>query len=148
LGKRVLFREFPDVTENVEKFKLVLVDAPCTGSGTIGRAPWLTIHIDKNFINSIRATQEKILQQASSFVCDGGLLAYITCSLLTKENEEVIRNFLSSNEEFSIVDIEDYWLEVFNQQLPEKLKPAKPFLRLLPSVLGTDGFFMAILQKR
>ncbi len=120
---------------------LVVVDAPCSGTGTLRRNPELKRRHGSEEIARLSALQGSILTRFAPLVRPGGRLAYITCSLLAEENEAVVEKFLS---EFGD----------FQAELPEwakaHLPPAAqrgPFVVLDPVVTGTDGFFVAILRR-
>ena len=126
------------------KFHRVLVDAPCSGTGSWRRNPdvrWST-HAAK--LDELIALQSSILERAARFVQPGGYLIYATCSLLPQENDEQIKSFLSTREDFELVNARKIW-----EQLSDKAWPSgeEQFLRLSPARHGTDGFFTAILRK-
>ncbi len=83
-------------------FDGVLVDAPCTGSGTWRRAPDLRWRTQANSAEIMAKTQKDLLQKGASQTQKGGLLVYSTCSIFTKENQEVIEHFLRHNPDFSL----------------------------------------------
>jgi len=121
-----------------EKFDQVLVDAPCSGTGTLRRNPeikWRTKALD---LEGYAATQKTILQNAAPAVKKGGHLIYCTCSLMPAENEDVIRQFLVNNPQFILAPIP----EAIKKPLIDK----NGFFRTYPHLHNTDGFFGAILQ--
>lgn len=121
-----------------EKFDQVLVDAPCSGTGTLRRNPeikWRTKALD---LEGYAATQKTILQNAAPAVKKGGRLIYCTCSLMPAENEDVIRHFLMKNPQFTLGTIP----EIIKKPLIDK----SGFFRTYPHIHNTDGFFGAILQ--
>jgi len=123
-------------------FDRVLVDAPCAGLGVIRRNPegkWWREAAD---ITRLAATQQTILDNASSAVASGGLILYATCSTTTVENETVIDNFLSQHQEFMIEDLRPIF-----PQFSELLTP-QGFFRSWPHRHGLDGFFAARLRKK
>ena len=122
-----------------EKFDQVLVDAPCSGTGTLRHNPeikWRTKALD---LEGYAVTQKTILQNAASAVKKGGRLIYCTCSLLPAENEDVIRHFLTNNHQFTLGPIP----EAIKKPLIDK----NGFFRTYPHIHNTDGFFGAILQR-
>jgi 16S rRNA (cytosine967-C5)-methyltransferase len=122
-----------------EKFDQVLVDAPCSGTGTLRRNPeikWRTQTLD---LEGYATTQKTILQNAAPAVKKGGRLIYCTCSLLPAENEDVIRQFLVNNPQFILAPIP----EAIKKSLIDK----SGFFRTYPHLHNTDGFFGAILQR-
>ena len=123
------------------KIDRVLVDAPCSGTGTLRRNPdikWRAIDVEK-----LVATQRAILAAASTLVKPGGRLVYATCSLLRAENEDVIADFLAGHPDFVIVPAADVLA-----RRHVALTPDSEFLQLLPHRQGTDGFFAAVLERR
>ena len=128
------------------KIDRVLVDAPCSGTGTLRRNPdikWR--HID---LEQLAQTQSAILASASTLVKPGGRLVYATCSLLRKENEEVVSNFLAAHPDFNPLPV----AEILTRR--QVLLPAETFLsqefllRLLPHRHRTDGFFAVAMERR
>ena len=125
------------------RFDVVLVDAPCTGTGTWRRNPDMKWRISGQDITELSALQGKILREASIYVAAGGWLVYATCSLLPEENEGVIAAFLAEyGEKYSVVAVPSIWQSIFNNNCPL----AGEFLRLYPHMHECDGFFCAILQ--
>lgn len=122
------------------KVDRVLVDAPCSGTGTLRRNPdikWR--HID---LESITQTQLSILKAAASLLKPSGRLVYATCSILPEENEEIISAFIQSNKEFTVIPVCNIL-----SQLHIPLTMTTESLRLWPHQHGTDGFFAMVLQK-
>jgi len=116
-----------------ERFDRVLVDAPCSGSGTWRRNPDQKWNITSTDITELAALQNSLLDAAAPLVKPGGYLVYATCSLLCEENEDVAGAFLEKNPNFTLV--------------PCGLE-GTPFLSLSPLQNGTDGFFAAKFEKR
>jgi 16S rRNA (cytosine967-C5)-methyltransferase len=122
------------------KMHRVLVDAPCSGTGTLRRSPdikWRPIDLA-----GIVATQQRILERASSLVRSGGRLVYATCSLLAAENEDVVAAFLAAHGDFRLVPVDGI---LARQHV--KLAADGPMLRLYPHIHGTDGFFAAVMER-
>jgi 16S rRNA (cytosine967-C5)-methyltransferase len=126
--------------ELAEKFDHVLVDAPCSGTGTLRRNPEIKWRIKAADMESYATTQKTILQNASGAVKKGGHLIYCTCSLLPAESEDVIKRFLVNNPQFTLGSIP----ETINKFLIDK----SGFFRTYPHLHNTDGFFGAILQRQ
>ena len=123
------------------KIDRVLVDAPCSGLGTLRRNPDLKWRQDEQSIAELQAKQSAILAAASTLVKKGGRLVYATCSLLAAENDTVVDGFLATHPQFVLVSAE----EILAKQgivLPGER------LRLLPHQHHTDGFFAAVLEKQ
>lgn len=124
-------------------FDLVLVDAPCTGTGTVRRNPGLKWSVTEKSLEELVEKQKSILKATRSLVKPGGRLAYVTCSLLKEENEAVIKWFLRSNEEYEPVDPAPLLARL---NVPDA--QSDRFIKFLPHIHGTDGFFCAILQRK
>lgn len=123
------------------KMDRVLVDAPCSGTGTVRRNPdikWRAIDLP-----ALTQTQRRILDAAARLVRPGGRLVYATCSLLKAENDDVVKEFLRQRTEFNLVPVADI-LARRHIDLPTN----EAVLRLNPLDHGTDGFFAAVLQHR
>jgi 16S rRNA (cytosine967-C5)-methyltransferase len=129
------------------KVDRVLVDAPCSGLGTLRRNPDLKWRQTPPAIAQMRVKQETILNAAATLLKPGGRLVYATCSLLDAEDEEVASAFGTTHgHEFIGVPAEDA-LEQAHVAEPAGLVRG-PYLRLWPHRHGTDGFFAAIWERR
>lgn len=124
------------------KVDRVLVDAPCTGLGTLRRNPDLKTRQTEAGLAELTAKQWAILEAAAALVKPGGRLVYGTCSLLEEENEAIVERFLAAHPDFSIVPCS----EVLARQ-GIGIPGCERFLRLLPHVHDTDGFFAAVMQR-
>lgn len=121
----------------------VLVDAPCTGLGTLRRNPDLKWRQTGQELERLCEQQASILSEASRCVRPGGLLVYATCSFLPQENERQIERFLAKHPDFELQDA--------SEMLPESLRPTMEsdgMVRLRPDRHGTDGFFAAVMRRR
>ena len=125
------------------KIDRVLVDAPCTGLGTLRRNPDLKSRQDESALAELNAKQRAILAAAATLVKPGGRLVYGTCSLLTEENEDIVKEFLAAHPDFELVPAR----EALERQ-GVKVPGTDEYLRLYPHVHDTDGFFAAVLQRR
>lgn len=125
------------------KAQRVLVDAPCSGMGTLRRNPDLKWRQTPTDLLELQALQQRILNSAARCVALGGRLIYSTCSLLPQENEEQVKNFLAQYPEFTLLPFE----QVLGDRNPG-LSSEDGMLRLRPDIHGTDGFFAAILERR
>ncbi len=124
------------------KIDRVLVDAPCSGLGTLRRNPDMKWRQQAEDIAELNAKQRAILAGAARLVKPGGRLVYATCSLLDEENEQIVRDFLSAHPAFTLRPMSEVIAE---QKL--SLQTAE-FLKMLPHREHTDGFFAAVLERR
>jgi 16S rRNA (cytosine967-C5)-methyltransferase len=116
----------------------VLVDAPCTGTGTWRRNPDARLRLTEDDLAALVEKQATILHDASRFLRKGGRLIYATCSLLRPENEDQMDRFLAEHTDFKLVE----------QMPPEAAAVAEGgMVRLTPARHGTDGFFAAVLER-
>ena len=127
------------------KADLVLVDAPCSGSGTLRRNPDLKWRNGPTEIARLAQQQLSILSAASALVRSGGRLLYATCSLVPEENEAVALAFEAGA---SATDFERIDLRASPTIRPESNATEAGFLRLWPHLHGTDGFFVAAWERR
>jgi len=127
------------------KIDRVLVDAPCSGSGTLRRNPDLKWRFDEKELARVNDVQQKVLRAAARLVKPGGRLVYATCSLLAEENQAVIERFVADQPQFVPLPA----AEVLGAQGIEVrgLENAAPYFVMLPHVHATDGFFAAVLQR-
>jgi len=123
------------------KLDRVLVDAPCTGLGTLRRNPDLKWRQGVESLAAYRAKQEVILAAAARLVKPGGLMLYASCSLLDEENAEVVQSFLAGHPQF---ELRPAGAALAQQRI--ELDTGE-YLRLVPHLHGTDGFFAALLVK-
>jgi 16S rRNA (cytosine967-C5)-methyltransferase len=127
------------------KFDKILIDAPCSGMGTVRRSPMLKWKLTPESLKKYSDKQKMILSQYSGFLKPGGVLVYSTCSFLRAENTDVISDFLNENDNF----YPDSLYPIFEKQgveLPD-LKQDDFEYQTLPSVHGCDGFYFARLRK-
>lgn len=133
------------------KFDRVLVDAPCSGTGTLRRNPDLKWCQGEAQILELTELQAKILEAAVPLVRPGGVLVYATCSLLPQENTLIQQAFSEAHPEFEVLDPVAQ-LAAVGIELPADAliagPTALPGLQLLPHRHGTDGFFAAIWRKK
>jgi 16S rRNA (cytosine967-C5)-methyltransferase len=127
------------------KIDRVLVDAPCSGSGTLRRNPDLKWRFDEAELARVNQVQANVLRAASRLVKPGGRLVYSTCSLLTLENQEVVERFIADQPQFSVVPA----TEVLRTQGIDIDHAGRfaPWFVMLPHLHGTDGFFAAVLER-
>ncbi|WP_019140354.1 RsmB/NOP family class I SAM-dependent RNA methyltransferase [Noviherbaspirillum massiliense] len=124
------------------KIDRVLVDAPCSGLGTVRRNPDLKWRQTPESIAELKTKQTSILDSAARLVKPGGRLVYATCSLLDEENEAIVEQFIASHQDFVLLPIGAILTE---QKIPLDMQD---YLKLLPHIHQTDGFFAAVLERR
>jgi 16S rRNA (cytosine967-C5)-methyltransferase len=124
------------------KIDRVLVDAPCTGFGTLRRNPDLKWRQTPEDVVELAARQARILDSAATLVKPGGRLVYATCSVLPEENDAIVDAFLASHDAFAERDAAAV---LAHAGVPLDTGPR---LRLLPHLHGCDGFFAAVLDRR
>ena len=122
-------------------FDRVLIDAPCTGTGTWRRNPDARLRLKETDLAELVLKQASILDTAQTLVRKGGRLIYATCSLLEEENEAQVTSFLLRHTDFAVVPLARAW--------PLEQPPPNngDFLSLTPARHGTDGFFTAVLER-
>lgn len=127
-----------------EKFDIILLDAPCSATGTFRRHPEIMNTKTIEDVKKQASLQSKILKHCVNFLKDKGILVYATCSLSKLEGEKQINAFIKENSDFSIVPIK--------LKGTEKMQTKEGFLRVLPQHFkefsGIDGFFIAVLQRK
>jgi len=124
------------------KIDRVLVDAPCSGMGTLRRNPDVKWRQQAEGIAELTEKQASILDGAARLVKFGGRLVYATCSLLDEENDGIVQGFLASHPDFELVPMHKVLAE---QRIPLEMGD---YLKMLPHKHGTDGFFAAVLERK
>ncbi|MDX2128867.1 MAG: RsmB/NOP family class I SAM-dependent RNA methyltransferase [Chloroherpetonaceae bacterium] len=148
--------ESPDAFDMFEKkhrgtLDSVLIDAPCTGSGTLRRNPDMKLRLKQSSLETLPIEQLQILTRFSSFLKPGGRVVYATCSLFQKENESVVESFLKANQDFTLLSPSEAISTIklsFDSESLAKRFSGDSYMRLSPHKDDTDGFFAAILQKK
>ena len=131
------------------KFDRVVVDAPCSGSGTWRRQVDARWQLTPEKLDKIKDTQAILLEKARAMVGPGGRIIYITCSVLASEGSDLIKEFLANAPEIELADITDIWGDTIGKMGGGICPPTNDgLLQLLPGRDGTDGFFIAVLQAR
>jgi 16S rRNA (cytosine967-C5)-methyltransferase len=118
-----------------------LVDAPCSGLGTLRGHPEIKWHRDENDIRRLSRLQSKILSRVAGYLKPGGVFVYATCTLSREENEEIVESFLAQHTEFELEDAARYLPEQATHMVREK------YFVALPHRDNTDGFFAARMRK-
>jgi 16S rRNA (cytosine967-C5)-methyltransferase len=124
------------------KIDRVLVDAPCSGLGTLRRNPDVKWRVRPESITELNVKQLSILNGAARLVKAGGRLVYATCSILEEENEQIVTQFLAANDAFSLVPMN---VVLEEQRIALEMGD---YLKLLPHHHQTDGFFAAVLERK
>lgn len=132
------------IKRSAGSYDRVLVDAPCTGTGTWRRNPDAKWQLSENDLLELVVRQKDILESAARLVKPGGRLIYATCSVMAEENERQIEAFLATHPEYSVRPVPELWAELVGTPSPVE----GPWLRLSPLTHGTDGFFTAVLERR
>ena len=139
-----------DVLEDLAgRMDLVLVDAPCTGTGTWRRNPDAKWRMRPGALAERVKEQAAILDTAAHYVKPGGRLAYVTCSLLDEENVDQVRGFLGRNPGFHLVPPAEAALALGERGITLRaaaLERPKGLL-LTPRRTGTDGFFISLMVR-
>jgi len=139
IRSRVLGDEKPQGT-----FDIVLVDAPCSGSGTWRRSPEMKWRLSEERLKAFASLQSHLLERASSYVRKGGRLVYATCSILPKENSDRVAAFLSRIKGFETEELSALWARRVGTAAPPGLGQ---FFVGTPATTGTDGFFACALTR-
>jgi len=157
LRKRIAAKNLQVVTADVrelpvrERFDRVLVDVPCSGTGTLARNPEIKWRLKPADLTDLRARQLSILESAMKQVAPGGKLVYSTCSLEKEENESVVDQALRTHESFRLRDhrVELERLRTDGQLVAKHLDSFLhgPYLRTIPGLHPCDGFFVAIFER-
>ncbi|EJF90004.1 hypothetical protein ME1_00165 [Bartonella vinsonii subsp. arupensis OK-94-513] len=126
---------------------IVLLDAPCSGTGTWRRRPDAKWRLTLEQVRQRQIEQKAILNEAVNYLKPNGRLVYITCSLFVDENEEQISHFLQRHSDFHSINMRALWQKHFS------FSPVQPIfsnygLTLSPATTKTDGFFLSVLQKK
>lgn len=121
----------------------VLIDAPCSGLGVLRRNPDSRFRLGPDSVPTFAALQKELLARYARLARPGGRIVYATCSVAREEDEEVVEAILREHPELELVPPS----ETLGAELAEKLG-AERYLRLLPHLHGTDGFFAALLRRK
>jgi 16S rRNA (cytosine967-C5)-methyltransferase len=139
--QRIAGEHEPKLKRLAGKFDRVLVDAPCSGLGTLRRNPDLKWRQTPESVQELTAKQAAILETAAKLVKPGGRLVYATCSLLPEENEAIVTAFLAAHPEFRLLPAGGV---LAAHAIPLEMGE---YLKLDPARHGTDAFFAALLER-
>ncbi len=129
---------------------LVLIDAPCTGTGTWRRNPDAKWRVRPGALAERLKQQERLLDRAAALVGASGRIAYVTCSVVAEENGDQVRAFLSRHPDFAIVPVREFVAEALGERAALFLHAAlisDEGLLMTPLRTDTDGFFVAVARK-
>ena len=127
----------------------VLVDAPCTGTGTWRRKPDAKWRLTQRQLEARMSEQQAILDDAAGYVRPGGRLVYVTCSVFAGENERQVAAFLDRNAGFRPADHATLWREALPGTALPTVRLREPAgILMTPARTATDGFFVAVLERR
>jgi 16S rRNA (cytosine967-C5)-methyltransferase len=138
-----------DVLADLEgRCDIVLIDAPCTGTGTWRRHPDAKWRLAPGALELRQKDQRELLERAARYVKAKGRIVYVTCSLLRDENEDAIASFLAERPDFAAVTAEDMTARAGMPELARFASKHGLGLRFSPLTSGTDGFFVAALARK
>jgi 16S rRNA (cytosine967-C5)-methyltransferase len=163
----------PPFVEGFQKFDRVLVDAPCSGTGTLRENPEIKWRLDQAALGSLAELQLRLLQSGARALAAGGKLVYSTCSMEPEENEDVVGRFLAGSTDFHVLNAEAeirklaraasnsvragpeahsasevaMWEPLVRTAGEGSLTTREGYLRTYPDIDLTDGFFVALLEK-
>ena len=130
------------------RMDLVLIDAPCTGSGVWRRRPDAKWRLKPEMLEARQAEQRAVLDQGAVLVKPRGRLAYVTCSLLPSENRDQVEAFLARHAGFKLLKWQTLWEEAMpGSPAPPSADGSDEALLMTPLGHGTDGFFVAVLER-
>lgn len=145
LGIGMVETSVRDLSEDLDHrlrgaFDRILLDAPCSGLGTLRRNPEIKWHITVGGMGRQAALQKRLLDNAAGGLKTGGILVYGTCTIMPEENELVVRDFLSRHRNFHRADPPEH--------IPAAMITPEGFFKTRSDLHGTDGFFGSILRRR
>ncbi|MGE3529343.1 MAG: RsmB/NOP family class I SAM-dependent RNA methyltransferase [Methyloceanibacter sp.] len=130
------------------KMDLVLIDAPCSGSGVWRRRPDAKWRLSPQMLEARRGEQQAVLEEGAPLVKPGGRLAYVTCSVLPSENRDQVELFLARHAEFKLIPWPELWQSSLAGTAPiPSADGSAETLLMSPRDHGTDGFFVAVMQR-
>lgn len=121
----------------VNKVDYCLVDAPCSGFGTIAKNPEIKLFRKQSDVSELAKIQYEILSTSKEYVKPEGILLYSTCTIGRKENDDIVNRFLNENKNFELIEVDK-----------KELVSPEGFVKLDPNKHGIDGFFMAKMVRK
>jgi 16S rRNA (cytosine967-C5)-methyltransferase len=141
-AKKVSSDDFAGIEMLIGAADKVIVDAPCTGSGTIRRNPDKKFRLTKLSVEKQAAYQKRLLNHYSQLAKVGGLFFYVTCSIFEEENQSVVNHFLDSDRKYKKVDVSTMLVDPkFAGMIDDG------FLTIYPHRCEMDGFFVAVMER-
>lgn len=128
-------------------FDCVLIDAPCSGSGSWRRKPDAKWRLADVQLKQRMKDQREVLEKGAALVKTSGRLVYITCSILQEENAAQVEVFLKAHKDFAIIPYGKQWAAAIGAPAPVSADGSKETLLLTPAQHGTDGFFIAVMRR-
>jgi 16S rRNA (cytosine967-C5)-methyltransferase len=137
------------LAELEDKSDRVVLDVPCSGSGTWRRSPDLRWRFDRDTLTQITETQKSLIDEGARLTKIGGRMIYMTCSVYGVENEDIVEGFLAESASgWRPVPYSDLWdASILKGAAPKTLSKRSEFLQLSPYTHATDGFFIAVLER-
>jgi len=126
----------------IGRWDRVLVDAPCSGLGTLRRNPEARWRLDAKTVDGFPVQQLALMVTYAPLVAPGGRLIYATCTVLRQENEAVVERFLEERPDFVLMPLREIWGKERAGRLGDG-----DFLKVYPHRHGTDGFFAAVMRR-
>ncbi len=126
----------------------VVLDVPCSGTGTWRRNPEGRWRLTPDLLDANCERQKALLKEGAVLVKPGGRLIYMTCSILKRENADNADDFLTANPAFRAVDYRAVWQKAIGPEPAESASGEAPYLTLTPARHGTDGFFVAVFERK
>ena len=130
------------------KMDRVVIDAPCTGTGTWRRRPDTKWKLTPDLLAQRLADQAAVLDQGQAYLKPGGILVYITCSILPEENDDQVTAFLSRHPGLARLDPSPLWQAAFGAAMPASLSTPGGGVLLTPHRTGTDGFYFCAMRRQ
>jgi 16S rRNA (cytosine967-C5)-methyltransferase len=130
------------------KMDRVVIDAPCTGTGTWRRRPDTKWKLTPDLLAQRKGEQAAILNEGQRYLKPDGVLIYITCSILPEENDDQVAAFLASHPDFASIAPKELWRGAFGTDLPLGVETSQAGVALTPRLTGTDGFYFNALRRK